>query len=145
MQVIQTPTGPVSGATPTADAVKGHLESGMAFHSMLQMDDGHFPGDYGGPMFLLPGLLIACYVTGSLDKVFSPVHKEEMLRYFCNHQNEDGGFGLHIEGQSTMFGTGLWYAALRPDQEIHRILRVIKNTLWPSDLRSPEAHAAMSL
>lgn len=32
------------------------------------------------------------------------------MRYLYNHQNTDGGFGLHIEGQSTMFGTGLRYA-----------------------------------
>lgn len=110
IQATEPPAPPASGQTPSAEAVKGHLEAGMGFHSMLQMDDGHFPGDYGGPMFLLPGLIIACYVTGSLDTVFSPQHKHEMLRYFRNHQNEDGGFGLHIEGASTMFGTGLWYA-----------------------------------
>ncbi|PRQ51824.1 putative cycloartenol synthase [Rosa chinensis] len=45
--------------------------------------DGHWPGDYGGPMFLLPGL------------------------------NKDGGWGLHIEGPSTMFGTALNYVSLR--------------------------------
>ncbi len=31
----------------------------------IQCDDGHFAGDYGGPMFLLPGLVIAAYVTGA--------------------------------------------------------------------------------
>jgi cycloartenol synthase len=31
----------------------------------------------------------------------------EMVRYLLNHQNSDGGFGLHIEGGSTMFGTAL--------------------------------------
>jgi cycloartenol synthase len=30
-----------------------------------------------------------------------------MRRYLVNHQNADGGFGLHIEGHSTMFGTAL--------------------------------------
>lgn len=30
-----------------------------------------------------------------------------------NHQNEDGGFGLHIEGHSTSFGSCLNYIALR--------------------------------
>jgi cycloartenol synthase len=30
-----------------------------------------------------------------------------MVRYLHNHQNSDGGFGLHIEGGSTMFGTAL--------------------------------------
>ena len=28
-------------------------------------------------------------------------------------QNEDGGWGLHIEGHSTMFGTALSYITLR--------------------------------
>ena len=28
-------------------------------------------------------------------------------------QNEDGGWGFHIEGHSTMFGTALSYIALR--------------------------------
>lgn len=28
-------------------------------------------------------------------------------------QNEDGGWGLHIESQSSMFGTTLCYVALR--------------------------------
>jgi prenyltransferase beta subunit len=102
--------------------VKEHVESGIAFHSMLQMDDGHFPGDYGGPMFLMPGMLISCYVTGVLNTVFTPQHKSEMIRYIKNHQNEDGGFGLHIEGHSTMFGTGLRSAlppALFPDKQNH--------------------------
>eukprot|EP00892_Ulva_mutabilis_P003932 jgi/Ulvmu1/1910/UM012_0069.1 len=112
-KIIQPPSPPPKGATPEPDGVKAHLDAGMQFHSMLQMDDGHFPGDYGGPMFLLPGLLIACYVTGCLDKVFSPAHKREVLRYLRNHQNEDGGFGLHIEGSSTMFGTGLCYVSMR--------------------------------
>lgn len=53
------------------------------------------------------GLIIALYTTNSLDKVLSPAHKQESLRYLRNHQNEDGGWGLHIEGQSTMFGTVL--------------------------------------
>jgi Prenyltransferase and squalene oxidase repeat len=58
-------------------------------------------------MFLMPGLIIACYVTGVFDTVLSPQHRQEMIRYLTNHQNEDGGYGLHIEGGSTMFGTGL--------------------------------------
>ena len=32
---------------------------------------------------------------------------EESIRYVKNHQNEDGGFGLHIEGPSCMFETSL--------------------------------------
>lgn len=90
---------------------------------MLQMDDGHFPGDYGGPMFLMPGMLISCYVTGVLNTVLSPQHKSEMIRYIKNHQNEDGGFGLHIEGHSTMFGTGLRFAAVIQQPALHVDIR----------------------
>ena len=35
------------------------------------------------------------------------------LPIFFSFQNADGGFGLHIEGQSTMFGTALSYVTLR--------------------------------
>ena len=89
------------------------LRAGIDFYQGLQDDDGHWPSDYGGPMFLMPGLIIALYVMGKLDHVLSEPHKIEMRRYLRNHQNEDGGFGLHIEGQSTMFGTVLSYAAMR--------------------------------
>lgn len=115
LQIVPSPTAPPQdGECPTDQGVEGHIESGIAFHSMLQMDDGHFPGDYGGPMFLMPGMIISCYVTGVLNTVLTPQHKLEMVRYLKNHQNEDGGFGLHIEGHSTMFGTGLRFAALFP-------------------------------
>jgi len=33
----------------------------------MQADDGHWPGDYGGPMFLMPGMVIALYTCGVLD------------------------------------------------------------------------------
>ena len=94
-------------ATPDAGRVEQHLKGAISFYEGLQQEDGHWPGDYGGPMFLLPGLLITCYTTGVLDRVFSPAHKQEAIRYMRNHQNKDGGYGLHIEGTSTMFGTAL--------------------------------------
>jgi lanosterol synthase len=62
-------------------------------------------------MFLLPGLVIAMYVTGSK---YPPGFRQEMIRYLRNRANpEDGGWGVHIEGISTVFGTALNYAALR--------------------------------
>ena len=30
----------------------------MSFYSKLQTEDGHWAGDYGGPLFLMPGKLI---------------------------------------------------------------------------------------
>jgi len=100
-------------APPPPAAVEQALRAGVDFYRGLQAPDGHWPGDYGGPMFLMPGLIITCYVTGVLDSALSPHHHREMRRYLENHQNEDGGFGLHIEGHSTMFGTVLSYVSLR--------------------------------
>lgn len=83
---------------------------------------------------------MALYITGDIDVVLGPEHKKEIIRYIYNHQvlvvyyvlvyknkiiviikrkmemkkqNEDGGWGLHIEGHSTMFGSAFSYVALR--------------------------------
>ncbi|PPD89440.1 hypothetical protein GOBAR_DD13628 [Gossypium barbadense] len=56
---------------------------------------------------------MALYVIGNLNAVLSLEHQKEIIRYIYNHQNEDGGWGLHIEGHSTMFGTALSYITLR--------------------------------
>lgn len=41
-------------ATPAEAAMKG-----FHFYSMLQTEDGHWAGDYGGPHFLMPGIIVA--------------------------------------------------------------------------------------
>ena len=64
-------------------------------------------------MFLMPGMVIALHTCGALHTALPPTHQAEMIRYLRNHQNVDGGFGLHMEGTSTMFGTALSYVTLR--------------------------------
>lgn len=41
----------------TEEAVVNALRNALRFHSTLQAEDGHWPRDYGGPLFLLPGLV----------------------------------------------------------------------------------------
>lgn len=95
-----------SNATPVEKAIV----HGVRFFAALQCEDGHWAGDYGGPMFLLPGMVIACHVTNTeLDEHVVM----EMVRFLRTHQRVDGGYGLHIEHHSTMFGTALNYVALR--------------------------------
>uniref|UniRef100_A0A8B9I966 Terpene cyclase/mutase family member n=1 Tax=Anser brachyrhynchus TaxID=132585 RepID=A0A8B9I966_9AVES len=82
----------------------------MRFYAGLQAEDGHWAGDYGGPLFLLPGLLITCHTA----KIQLPEgFQEEMVRYLRSVQLPDGGWGLHVEDKSTVFGTALNYVALR--------------------------------
>ncbi|EAQ93307.1 hypothetical protein CHGG_01542 [Chaetomium globosum CBS 148.51] len=97
-----TPTPPTPFTTPALH--------GFHFLTHLQLPEGHWACDYGGPSFLLPGLVFAMYITGT--PVPSP-WRIEMTRYLARRANADGGWGLHLEGRSTVFATGLYYVMLR--------------------------------
>lgn len=102
--------GPLPNESSQPANAREASEKAMSFYQTLQCSDGHWAGDYGGPMFLMPGLISTLYVT----KVpLSEDKKSAMTVYLRNHQQEDGGWGTHIEGASTMFGTVLSYVALR--------------------------------
>ena len=79
--------------------------------------------------FLIPGLIIVHYIT---DTPVPEATRLELIRYLLNRANpEDGGWGLHIEGISTVFGTACNYVALRilglgPD---HPAMVKARNTL----------------
>lgn len=62
-------------------------------------------------MFLLPGVVITWYVTKTPIPWYVATEIKNYL--FARANPEDGGWGLHIEGESTVFGTSLNYTILR--------------------------------
>jgi len=88
---------------------------GAEYYAHVAQGYGCVPNDYGGPMFLLPGLVIASYVTGeeARQRVLNRSNRKAMIAYILNHQQEDGGWGTHVAGTSTNFGSVLNYTALR--------------------------------
>nr|E2IUA8.1 RecName: Full=Friedelin synthase; Short=KdFRS [Kalanchoe daigremontiana]ADK35125.1 friedelin synthase [Kalanchoe daigremontiana] len=101
------------GEEVSYEAATAALKRGVHFYSALQASDGHWPAENAGPMFFMSPLVMCLYITGHLNTIFTEEHRRETLRYIYYHQNEDGGWGFHIEGQSTMFGTVLNYICMR--------------------------------
>ncbi|KDQ13559.1 hypothetical protein BOTBODRAFT_160506 [Botryobasidium botryosum FD-172 SS1] len=96
---------------PPAEDALSAARNGFRFYRNLQSDDGHWAGEFGGPMFLLPGLVLGSYVAGM---TFTREERLEMIRYLLNRANpDDGGWGIHTEGCSTVFGTALNYCSMR--------------------------------
>ncbi|PYH98377.1 lanosterol synthase [Aspergillus ellipticus CBS 707.79] len=96
---------------PTPKSPLQCAENGLEFFSKLQLEPGNWACEYGGPMFLLPVLIITYYVTNT---PIPPEYATEIKRYLFARQNpEDGGWGLHIEAHSSVFGTCLNYVVLR--------------------------------
>ncbi|KAM3507803.1 hypothetical protein MY11210_007006 [Beauveria gryllotalpidicola] len=94
-------------ATTAIDAAK----NGINFFEKLQLPSGHWGCEYGGPMFLLPTVVCAWYATKT---PIPEAYAMEIKNYLAARAHpEDGGWGLHIEGESTVFGTSLNYTVLR--------------------------------
>jgi lanosterol synthase len=96
---------------PRSDNPLDAAKNGIDFFGKLQMPSGHWACEYGGPMFLLPGIVACWHATKT------PIPSEyatEIKNYLTARANpDDGGWGLHIEGESTVFGTSLNYMTLR--------------------------------
>lgn len=96
---------------PEPDTPLNAAQNAIAYFSQLQLPPGNWACEYGGPLFLLPGLVITWYVT----ETPIPTHISiEIRRYLFARQNPvDGGWGLHVEGESSVFGTAMNYVILR--------------------------------
>ena len=66
-----------NNCTTRATNVEEALQHAIKHISKLQSDDGHWSNDYGGPLFLLPGLVITVYIINDCDpnKIFTAAHR----------------------------------------------------------------------
>ncbi|KAI9845829.1 MAG: Lanosterol synthase (Oxidosqualene--lanosterol cyclase) [Sclerophora amabilis] len=96
---------------PEARTVLDSARNGLEYFSQLQLPPGNWACEYGGPLFLLPGLIVSWHVTGT--PISSAVAIEIRNYLFARQHPEDGGWGLHIEGESSVFGTAMNYVVLR--------------------------------
>lgn len=88
---------------PTANTPLEAARNGFEFYKPLQAHDGHWPGEYGGPMFLIPGLVIGSYVTGM---PFAQEERLEIIRYLINQAKPDtGGWGMYVLSHSSCLDT----------------------------------------
>jgi len=109
------------------ETARASIDRALANLTRLQGADGAWPGDYGGPMFLLPMYVALCHVSGRVPAA----HREGMLRYFLNVQNADGSIGLHAEDtRGSMFTTALGYVAVRLLGAAKEDARVARMRAW---------------
>ncbi|HTB77232.1 MAG TPA: terpene cyclase/mutase family protein [Polyangiaceae bacterium] len=122
-----SPSDPATGVDlrQRARATMGKAIDNLA---RLQDDDGGWPGDYGGPLFLLPMYLALCHAMGRV-----PSNRDGMIAYLSSVQHEDGSVGLHAEDRrGSMFCTSLVYVGLRvlglppEDPRVERMRRWIR-------------------
>ncbi|KAI0202488.1 oxidosqualene:lanosterol cyclase [Astrocystis sublimbata] len=87
------------------------VQAAMSYLSQLQLPSGSWGSESAGPLMLLPWAVVSLHVTGS---PVPPAYAVEIKRYVFSQQHlEDGGWGWHVEGESSAVGTILNYIVLR--------------------------------
>jgi lanosterol synthase len=98
-------------ALPAPESPLDAAKNGLTLFEKLQLPSGHWGCEYGGPMFLLPGIVVCWFVTKT---PIPDTYATEIKNYlFARAHPEDGGWGLHTEGDSSLMGTVLNYTTLR--------------------------------
>ncbi|ORZ36368.1 lanosterol synthase [Catenaria anguillulae PL171] len=113
LNLLHPLTSDAHNALPTPSTLSDAVANAFHYMSRTQTADGHFACEYGGPMFLIPGLVIAWYISGCRTDLLPDAYRIEMVRYLRTQARPEGGWGIHIESPATVFGTALNYVALR--------------------------------
>ncbi|CAK9183910.1 unnamed protein product, partial [Ilex paraguariensis] len=70
----------------THEIVTTSLTKAVRLLSAIQAHDGHWPSENSGPLIYTTPMIIALYLTGTLNVVLSPEHMKEIIRHIYNHQ-----------------------------------------------------------
>ena len=101
---------PIPSDPPLVCTVRDSLQRGLSNLARRQSADGAWPGDYGGPMFLLPMYVALAYAAGAIPET----RRRGFLEYLATVQGETNCLGLHAEDRrGSMFATVLGYVAQR--------------------------------
>ena len=135
-----TPAVPMDVPLPLVQTVDQAIERALRNLEVLQAERGSWPGDYGGPMFLLPMYVALAYVARRLPP---PERIARLVTYFSNVQRSDGSIGLHAEATSgSMFTTALGYVALRLLGVAADDGRLVRMRRWIHENGTPLASAS---
>ena len=86
------------------------LERGVAHLSSCQTEAGSLRASYDGMLLFTPLYVFAHYATAT--PIPEPV-RTALVSHLERVRNDDEGYGLHLEGESTLLSTVLSYVALR--------------------------------
>ncbi len=92
------------------NAISAAVRRGTTYLAQFQTREGSLKGNYDGPLFLVPMFVFAHYAT---RRRIAPDWSDGFRRSMLRSQNGDGGFPLHVEGESYLFTTVFNYIALR--------------------------------
>ncbi|CAK9166812.1 unnamed protein product, partial [Ilex paraguariensis] len=68
------------------EAVTSAVKKAVLLNRAIQAKDGHWPAGIAGVNFFTPPLIIALYISGTLNTILTPEHKKELLRFLYNQQ-----------------------------------------------------------
>ena len=102
--------------TTTLDSVR----KALSWYEVLQSDDGHWAGDYGGPHFLLPGLVVVWCAAPRAPPRAPPRASQWVASRARRVPRYTGGAGRYITGGLETFLTASHREAMTHYLRVHQ-------------------------